>query len=118
MAHSELHCPHCGSDRVFIYDHQPLATFDKETPIDKEIYVHLQCDYCGDKFETVGDITYRQPTPIKKPTKTIQYLITVEVNADVNAKEYGEAIELAMEHSDNVASQIYSSKINLVVSES
>lgn len=102
MAHSELLCPHCGSDRVYIYDHQPLATNDMELPVDNEIYVHLKCDICKDTFETVGNITYKQPEPI---SKTVKVLIELSVPVKTDTQVLLENIHNILLCSDNVTSK-------------
>jgi C4-type Zn-finger protein len=117
MEHT-IDCPKCGSPRVRMHNPESLCeTAYPDTPhvFDAVATTQAICDDCGHKCGVEGKITWEQP---RIKTKTLQYLVTVEVNANVDAKEYGGAIELAMDHSDNVASQRYSSKINLVVSES
>lgn len=111
MKHGELHCPHCGSDRVQIYDHLPLATNDKETPVDKEIYVHLECDVCKQRFQTVGNITYQQPEPIKK---TLKVLIELSVPVKTNRQELLEDIHNALVFSYNVTSKAVIEKESFV----
>lgn len=101
MAHSELHCPFCGSDRVQIIDHQQLATNDKETPVDKEIYVHLKCDGCNETFETVGDITYRQPEP---RTKKLAVRVEFSVPNNMDKDSFMKNVINSMLYSYNVTS--------------
>jgi len=98
MAHKELHCPDCGSDRVRITDHQPLATNDSETKVDSEIYVSLNCEICGEDFNTTGDITYRQPQYKRK----VKVLLEFSVNYDTNNQEFLEAIHNALLLSNRV----------------
>ena len=90
MAHKELHCPDCGSDRVKITDHQPLATNDSETKVDTEIYVTLNCEMCGENFNTTGNITYVQP-PYRKE-KRLKVLVEFHVSSDINKQEFLDAI--------------------------
>ena len=74
------------------------------------------CDACGHVCTVEGKITWEQPR--LEPTKMVQFILTFEVNADVDQKEYAESILNALDHSDNVASKRHDTKINFVVSES
>ena len=109
MTHAELICPNCGSDRVIITDHEPLATNSGDIPVDTEIYVSLICGYCEHTFNTVGEITYKQPQllPQLQPQpklKKVSFILTVNVDTDVNLVQYMENVIEAMKHSDNVQS--------------
>lgn len=114
MKHAELHCPNCGSDRVHITDHQPLATNDMETPVDKEIYVKLKCDHCKASFSTVGEISYLQPETVKPKRKEVFYTISFMLDEDTDVQDFRISIESALGCSDNITSKGYSNKIVLV----
>lgn len=94
MTKQTLFCPYCGSDNMMITDNQPLAHSDSDTPIDTEIYVSLECQYCEKVSNTVGTITYAQP---QKTSKTINLTVSVEVESGADEFKIHQIVKDALE---------------------
>ncbi len=117
---NKIHCPTCGSTKVFAIDNQALSNDNglfendwlkkNDKQFDDEIYFEFKCE-CGNTFSEALDIVVRE----KKP-KQIKLVIEVFVDgnfSELDSKNLIENAEDALTFSDNFKSKV----ITFIVSE-
>ena len=117
MQHT-LHCTMCQSKRVRMFNPESLcetAYPDEPYVFDSVATTRAKCDDCGHTFGVDGHITWQQP---KMEKLTVKYEVTFLLDADTDVDDFRISIESALGCSDNITSKGYSTKIDLVVSES
>jgi len=112
--HYTINCPKCGSNKVRMNNPENLSEQPYDTPyvFDAVATTGAICDECGHKCRVKGNISWKQPIPLPKP-KDVNYVITFELDADVDPKDFMDNIHNALLFSDNVTSKSVIGKINL-----
>jgi DNA-directed RNA polymerase subunit RPC12/RpoP len=114
-----INCPKCGSPKVRMSNPENLCEKPYESPyvFDAVATTGAICDDCGHKCSVDGHITWQQPRAVPKP-KDVKYLITFELDADADPKDFMDNIHNSLLFSANVTSKSVIGEIKLVVSES
>ena len=84
-----INCPKCGSPKVRMNNPETLSEQPYEIPyvFDAVATTGAICDDCGHKCSVEGYITWQQPEALPK-LKDVKYLITFELDADVDPKDF------------------------------
>lgn len=100
----KIKCPHCGSEKCCMIDHEPLSTamsvvnkegadWIKELQYDNELYSIFKCDDCNKKFDIRFIITPEQP----KSDTTKQPL---EDSKEVTVRKFSVSVRPVERYSD------------------
>lgn len=106
---NQIHCPNCGSRKVYSTDNEPLAHGEADRVLfgdsfDNELYMFFHCKECEKEFKLTMEVVPPKQEPFRG-----QWLVTVEktVREDIFVTTYNSdsakilALEMAKKDGSN-----------------